>query len=163
MTALKCILCGDIKKHIELREDDLKTYEQMREIVMKWAVPTRIEKKEGTLHPWMLTKLTRKIHLKKRMEVMKQDIMDGEEDGMEKQMWIGLEKEEKEATAKDIGPTSLVVEMGKEKGKMEEVKEISMECHTGAKEEKEKENPWMKRYATNVVRRDTLHTNALKE
>ena len=47
MTALKCILCGDIKKHIELREDDLKTYEQMREIVMKWAVPKRIEKERG--------------------------------------------------------------------------------------------------------------------
>ena len=51
MTALKCILCGDIKKHIELREDELKTYEQMREIVMKWAVPKRIEKERGHTAP----------------------------------------------------------------------------------------------------------------
>ena len=46
MTALKCILVGDIK-HIELREDELKTYEQMRAVVMKWAVPKRIEKERG--------------------------------------------------------------------------------------------------------------------
>ena len=30
-----------------MREDDLKTYSQMREIVMKWAVPKRIEKERG--------------------------------------------------------------------------------------------------------------------
>ena len=89
--------------------------------------------------------------------------MDGVEDGMEKQMLIGLEKEEKEVMAKDIGPTSLEVEMEKEKGKTEEVKDTSLECPTGAKEEKEKENQWKERYAINVEKRDILHTYAQKE
>ena len=47
MTALKCILVGDIKKHIELREEDIKTYEELRSIVMKWAVNKKIEKDKG--------------------------------------------------------------------------------------------------------------------
>jgi len=75
------------------------------------------------------------------MEEINRDNMDGVEDGMEKQMLIGLEKEEKEVMAKDIGPTSLEVEMEKEKGKTEEVKDTSLECPTGAKEEKGKGKP----------------------
>ncbi len=47
MTALKCILVGYIKKHIELREEDIKTYEEMRAIIMKWAVNEKIEKDKG--------------------------------------------------------------------------------------------------------------------
>ena len=47
MTALKCILVGDIKKHIELREEELKTYDEMRSIIMKWAVNKKIEKDKG--------------------------------------------------------------------------------------------------------------------
>ncbi len=31
MTALKCILVGDIKRHVELREDELDKYEALRE------------------------------------------------------------------------------------------------------------------------------------
>ena len=47
MTALKCLLVGDIKKHIELREEEIKRYDQLREVVMKWAVNKRIEKERG--------------------------------------------------------------------------------------------------------------------
>ena len=32
MTALKKILCGDIKKHIELREEDIKSYDELQKI-----------------------------------------------------------------------------------------------------------------------------------
>ena len=47
MTVLKCILVGDIKKHIELREEDIKTYDELRAIIMKWAVNKKIEKDKG--------------------------------------------------------------------------------------------------------------------
>jgi len=99
----------------------------------------------------------------RRKTEMNRDTTDGVEVGMEKQMLIGLEKAEKEVMAKDIGPTSLEVEMEKEKGKTEDVKETSLECLTWAKEEKEQENQWKKRYAINVEKRDILHTYAQKE
>ena len=38
MTALKKILCGDIRKHIELREEEIKGYDELRKIIMTWAV-----------------------------------------------------------------------------------------------------------------------------
>ena len=44
---MKCILIGDIKKHIELREEEIKTYDEMRQIVMKWAINKKIEKDKG--------------------------------------------------------------------------------------------------------------------
>ena len=44
MTALKKILCGDIKKHIELREEDIKDYNELRKIIMNWAVNKKLEK-----------------------------------------------------------------------------------------------------------------------
>ena len=44
MTALKKILCGDIKKHIELREEDIKSYDELRKIIMNWAVNKKLEK-----------------------------------------------------------------------------------------------------------------------
>ena len=47
MTALRCILVGDIKKHIDLREEEITTYTQLRDIVMKWAVVQKIEKDRG--------------------------------------------------------------------------------------------------------------------
>ena len=44
MTALKKILCGDIKKHIELREEEIKGYDELRKIIMNWAVNKKLEK-----------------------------------------------------------------------------------------------------------------------
>ena len=47
ITALKCLLLGDIKRHVELKEEDLKTYDQIRSYIMAWAVNKRIEKERG--------------------------------------------------------------------------------------------------------------------
>ena len=44
ITLMKEILCGDIKKHIELQCQDVRTYDTLRGIIMKWAVAKRIEK-----------------------------------------------------------------------------------------------------------------------
>ena len=44
MAAMRQLLVGDIKRHIELKEDELSTYAEMRTCVMKWAVLKRIEK-----------------------------------------------------------------------------------------------------------------------
>ena len=46
MTALKCLLTGEIRKHVELREDDLTTYSDLRAIIMKYASNKRIEQKK---------------------------------------------------------------------------------------------------------------------
>ena len=47
MTALKRILVGEIRNHIELREEAIKTYDELRAIIMKWAVNKKIEKDKG--------------------------------------------------------------------------------------------------------------------
>ena len=44
MTALKKILCGDIRKHIELREEEIKSYDELRKIIMNWAMNKKLEK-----------------------------------------------------------------------------------------------------------------------
>ena len=44
MAAMRQLLVGDIKRHIELKEDELSTYSEMRACVMKWAVLKRLEK-----------------------------------------------------------------------------------------------------------------------
>ena len=46
MTAIKCILAGDIKKHVELREEELDNMKRLRHCIMTWAVNKRIEKGE---------------------------------------------------------------------------------------------------------------------
>ena len=66
-------------------------------------------------------------NIKRRMEVMRQDIMDGEEDGMEPLMSTGQEKEEKENLAKDIGTTLWEEEMVREKENMEEENNVFKE------------------------------------
>ena len=38
MTALQSILCGEIRKHVEYREEEFKSYDELRSTVMKWAV-----------------------------------------------------------------------------------------------------------------------------
>ena len=160
MTALRGILVGDIKKHIELREDDIKTYEQMKEINMKWAVPKRMEKK-GATHPWMWIK--QKELKEKRKVIMARivDIMAGAtEDGMGKEMLIGLAKEVKEIQAKVrgiIGTISLEVAKGKgmeiswEEKKMMVGSEDKPQHMFGAKGERAKASPW-KRHLPSVWR-----------
>ena len=44
MAALRQLLVGDINKHVELREDELKVYTDLRQCVMKWALMKRTEK-----------------------------------------------------------------------------------------------------------------------
>ena len=43
MTALKMILCGEIAKSVEYREKEFKTYEELRAVVMKWAINQKIQ------------------------------------------------------------------------------------------------------------------------
>ena len=49
MTAIKCLLVGEIKRHVTLREDELDTYQQLSDVVMKYAVNRRIEKERGNI------------------------------------------------------------------------------------------------------------------
>ena len=44
MSALKQLLRGDIRKHIDLKEQELRTYAEMRGAIMTWAVNKRLEK-----------------------------------------------------------------------------------------------------------------------
>ena len=44
MTAIKRMLCGDIKKQIEYRDEDFKSYEDLRSTIMRWAITKKIEK-----------------------------------------------------------------------------------------------------------------------
>ena len=37
MTAIKCLLTREIKKHVDLREDVLTTYSELRAVVMEYA------------------------------------------------------------------------------------------------------------------------------
>ena len=48
MTALKMMLCGQIKKSVEYREKEFKTYEEFRTVVMKWAINRKIENERST-------------------------------------------------------------------------------------------------------------------
>ena len=43
MTSLKRLLCGDIKKHVELQEE-FKSYEELRTTIMRWATNKKLEK-----------------------------------------------------------------------------------------------------------------------
>ena len=44
MSALTQLLCDDIKKHIDLKEQELRTYAEMRNAIMTWGVDNRLEK-----------------------------------------------------------------------------------------------------------------------
>ena len=44
ITSMKEILCGDIKKHVEMQCQDVKSYDELRGTIMKYAVAKRIEK-----------------------------------------------------------------------------------------------------------------------
>ena len=41
---MKEMLCGDIKKHVDLQCSDVKKYDDLPAIIMKWAIAKRIEK-----------------------------------------------------------------------------------------------------------------------
>ena len=47
MTALKCILVGRIKEHVEITAGRYTMYEEMRKEVMKYAMQRRLEKHRG--------------------------------------------------------------------------------------------------------------------
>jgi len=44
IVSMKEILCGDIKKHVDMQCQDVKSYDDLRATIMKWAVAKRIEK-----------------------------------------------------------------------------------------------------------------------
>ena len=47
MTALKCLFTGQIKKHVELREDEPGTSTELRPTLMKYAGNKRIDRERG--------------------------------------------------------------------------------------------------------------------
>ena len=51
MTALKMMLCGEIQKSVEHREKEFKTYDELRAVVMKWAINRKIENERSTHEP----------------------------------------------------------------------------------------------------------------
>ena len=48
MTALRCLLVGDIRRHIELKEGELNTYQQLRNCIMNYAVARKLEKERAS-------------------------------------------------------------------------------------------------------------------
>ena len=51
MTALRMMLCGEIQKSVEYREKEFKTYDELRAVVMKWAVNRKIENERANHDP----------------------------------------------------------------------------------------------------------------
>ena len=51
MTSLKMMLCGEIQKSVEHREKEFKTYDELRAVVMKWAINRKIENERSTHEP----------------------------------------------------------------------------------------------------------------
>ena len=51
MTALTMMLCGEIKKSVEHREKEFKTYEELRTIAMNWAINRKIENERSVHDP----------------------------------------------------------------------------------------------------------------
>ena len=51
MTALQSILCGEIQKNVEHREKEFKTYEDLRGVVMRWAINRETENERAGLDP----------------------------------------------------------------------------------------------------------------
>ena len=49
MIALEVMLCGEIQKSVECQEQELRTYEELRSVVMKWAISQKIQN-ERTQH-----------------------------------------------------------------------------------------------------------------
>ena len=47
IAAVKCILTGHIKMHIDLEIDSIKSYEGVRNQIMSHAIRTRLEEEQG--------------------------------------------------------------------------------------------------------------------
>lgn len=47
IAAVKCILTGNIKTHIDLKIDSIKPYDDLRNEIMAYAISKRIEKERG--------------------------------------------------------------------------------------------------------------------
>ena len=45
------MLCGEIQKSVEYREKEFKTYEELRAVVMKWAINRKIENERSQHDP----------------------------------------------------------------------------------------------------------------
>ena len=43
IVSMKEILCGDIKKHVDMQCQDIKSYDDLRATIMKWAAAKRME------------------------------------------------------------------------------------------------------------------------
>ena len=50
-TALQSPLCGQIQKNVEHREKEFETYDELRSVVMKWAINKQIEEKRARFDP----------------------------------------------------------------------------------------------------------------
>ena len=44
MAAVRGMLTGDIKRHVDLESTKIKTYQQLRTTIMNWAVGKKLEK-----------------------------------------------------------------------------------------------------------------------
>ena len=51
MTTNQAILCGELKKNVEHREKEFKAYDELRSVVMKWAITKKIEKERAGFDP----------------------------------------------------------------------------------------------------------------
>ena len=51
ITALRMMLCGEIQKSVEYREKEFKTYDELRSVVMKWAINRKIENERAGHDP----------------------------------------------------------------------------------------------------------------
>ena len=51
ITALQAILCGEIHQNSERREKEFKTYDEMRSVVMRFAISKKIENERAGFDP----------------------------------------------------------------------------------------------------------------
>ena len=59
MTALRCLLVGDIKRHIDLREGEINTYQELRNCIMNYAVARKLEKERNGNAPMDIGQMSR--------------------------------------------------------------------------------------------------------
>ena len=44
MAAVRSLLAGDIKKHVDLKASEITSHEQLSSIIMSWAVERKLER-----------------------------------------------------------------------------------------------------------------------
>ena len=110
MTALQAILCGEIQKNAEHREKEFKTYDELRSVVMKWAINRRSRRKEQDSTRWIATSPA----------------------AINKTIGGGIQSGRHQRNPRN--PTSTLITQGKET-EMEKEREKAKECNSEAKEE----------------------------